>query len=83
MLWERLQHDHALNYVCNQTDGWARLHGRGDVETRKHKSTSGGMASAFCHSASATLCVSADLCCESYLVLFFFTQSLEISPTMN
>ncbi len=40
-------------------------------------------ASAFCHSATATLCVSVDLCCESYLVLFVPTQSLGISSTMS
>ncbi len=32
-------------------------------------------ASAFCHSATATLCVSVDLCCESYLALSVFTST--------
>ncbi len=40
--WEHPQHDHTLNHVCNQTNEWARRHGRCDVESRKHKSTCGG-----------------------------------------
>ncbi len=36
-LWERLQLDHALNHMCNQSNGRARRHRRGDVVTRKLK----------------------------------------------
>ncbi len=46
-LWERLQRDHALNHVCNQTNLWERRHRRGEVETRKHKSTCGGTGVSF------------------------------------
>ncbi len=47
MLWESLQRDNALINVCNQTNGWARCHGQGDVETRKHKSMCGGTGVSF------------------------------------
>ncbi|KAI2657541.1 hypothetical protein H4Q32_008891 [Labeo rohita] len=41
MLGQCLQCDHALKHVCIQSNGKARHHRRGDVETRKLKSTCG------------------------------------------
>ncbi len=80
-LWERLQRDHALSHMCKHTNGWARHHGRGDVETRKHKSTCGGTGVRFCHSATATLCV-----CHSLLWVLFGVvcplQALKLSSTV-
>ncbi len=69
MLWECLQRDHALNNMCNQTNGWARHHGQCDVETRKHKSTFGGTDVSF-------LSFSKRSECQSYLVLSVHYHSL-------
>ncbi len=56
----------------------------GDVAARKHKSKCGGTAVSFLSFSNRySVCVSVDLCCESYLVLFVLTQSLEISSTMS
>ncbi len=80
-LWERLQRDHALSHVCKHTNGWGRHHGRGDVETRKHKSTCGGTGVRFCHSATTTLCD-----CHSLLWVLFgvvcLLQALKLSSTV-
>ncbi len=69
MLWERLQRDHALNHMCNQFNGRARRHGRGDVTTRKLKSTCGGTGVSFLSFSKRCVCVSSFSFCESYLVL--------------
>ncbi len=55
-LWERLQRDHALNNVCNQTNGCARRHGQGDEETRKHKSMCGGTGISFLSFSKRSVC---------------------------
>ncbi len=75
MLWERPQRDRALNtcVICPMdgrdiTGGWRNR--PGSIKARAVEP-----ASAFCHSATATLCVSVDLCCESYLVLSVFTST--------
>ncbi len=66
-LWECLQCDHALNHVCNQTNGWARHHGRGDVKTSKHKSTWGGTGLSFMSFSNRySVCV-----CRSVLWVLF------------
>ncbi len=46
-LGECLQHDHALNHICNQSNGRASRHRRGGVMTRKLKSTCGGAGVSF------------------------------------
>ncbi len=56
----------------------------GDVRDQERlKARTMELASVFCHSATATLCVSVDLCCESYLVLFIPTQSFKMSSNMS
>ncbi len=39
---------HALKHVCNQSNGMAKRHGWGDVETRELKSTSRTSNDSFC-----------------------------------
>ncbi len=66
-LRECLQRDHALNHMCNQSNRRARRHRRGDVVTRKLKSTCGGAGISFLSFSKLSVCVSVR--CESYLVL--------------
>ncbi len=61
--------------MCNLSNGWARHHGGWRNRPGSIKARAVEPASAFCHSATATLCVSVDLCCESYLVLSVFTST--------
>ncbi len=71
MLWERLQREHALNNVCNQTNGWARHHRRGDVETRTHKSRCGGTGVGFLSFIKRSVCQSHLVLSVNYHSLFF------------
>ncbi len=75
-------HDRALNtcVIC-PTDG-RDVTGRCRNRPGSIKARAVEPASAFCHSATATLCVSVDLCCESYLVAVCLSQALRISSTM-
>ncbi len=49
------------SHMCNQSKRWARHHGRGDVMTKRLKSTWGATGISFCHSAKLCVCVSHDL----------------------
>ncbi|KAI2644940.1 Transposon Ty3-G Gag-Pol polyprotein [Labeo rohita] len=54
MLGERLQREHALNHMCNQSNREARRHGRVTSRTRKLKSTCAGTGTQL-HSFSEAL----------------------------
>ncbi len=40
-------YNHHYNHMWNQANGWAKHHGRGDVETRKDKRMCGGTGISF------------------------------------
>ncbi len=61
--------------MCNQANGWAQRHGRGDVWPGSYKSTWGWYTGSFCHSVKCSVCV-----CLFYRCL---SRSWTIKPCQN
>ncbi len=73
MLWGTPLCSHTLKHVSNQSNGMAKRHGRGDVETRELKSGSGMSNGSFCVFSKRSVwnvSVSFTVVCLSVTIIF-------------